>query len=83
MTPETKKQALEKLHAVANKIGYPDKWRDYSSREDRARRRARQFGARRTNSSSHRQIDKDRQAGGPHRMADDAADRERLLRSAR
>jgi endothelin-converting enzyme/putative endopeptidase len=31
MSPETKKQALIKLHAVANKIGYPDKWRDYSS----------------------------------------------------
>jgi len=31
MSPETKKRAIEKLHAVANKIGYPDKWRDYSS----------------------------------------------------
>ncbi|MFL6350314.1 MAG: M13 family metallopeptidase [Bryobacteraceae bacterium] len=31
MGPETKKQALAKLHAVANKIGYPDKWRDYST----------------------------------------------------
>lgn len=31
MTPETKKQALVKLHAVADKIGYPEKWRDYSS----------------------------------------------------
>jgi putative endopeptidase len=31
MGPETKKQALEKLHSVMNKIGYPDKWRDYSS----------------------------------------------------
>jgi putative endopeptidase len=31
MSPETKKQALLKLHAVVNKIGYPDKWRDYSS----------------------------------------------------
>ncbi|HYM12251.1 MAG TPA: M13 family metallopeptidase, partial [Bryobacterales bacterium] len=31
MTPATKKQALLKLHAIANKIGYPDKWRDYSS----------------------------------------------------
>jgi putative endopeptidase len=31
MGPETKKQALEKLHGVVNKIGYPDKWRDYSS----------------------------------------------------
>ena len=31
MTPETKKQAFVKLEAIANKIGYPDKWRDYSS----------------------------------------------------
>jgi putative endopeptidase len=33
MSPETKKKALEKLHAVTNKIGYPDKWRDYSPLE--------------------------------------------------
>jgi endothelin-converting enzyme/putative endopeptidase len=31
MSPQTKKQALVKLRAVTNKIGYPDKWRDYSS----------------------------------------------------
>ncbi|MGB7759500.1 MAG: M13 family metallopeptidase [Bryobacteraceae bacterium] len=31
MTAETRKQALVKLAAIANKIGYPDKWRDYSS----------------------------------------------------
>ena len=31
MTPETKKQALEKLSRIDNKIGYPDKWRDYGS----------------------------------------------------
>jgi endothelin-converting enzyme/putative endopeptidase len=31
MTDETKKMALEKLHAIANKIGYPDQWRDYSA----------------------------------------------------
>jgi putative endopeptidase len=31
MSPETKQQALTKLEAVRNKIGYPDKWRDYSS----------------------------------------------------
>jgi len=31
MTPATREQALIKLHAVTNKIGYPDKWRDYSS----------------------------------------------------
>ncbi|HLW85994.1 MAG TPA: M13 family metallopeptidase [Candidatus Sulfotelmatobacter sp.] len=33
MSPATKPRALEKLHAVANKIGYPDKWRDYSKLE--------------------------------------------------
>jgi predicted metalloendopeptidase len=33
MTPTTKKRALEKLHAIANKIGYPEQWRDYSSLE--------------------------------------------------
>ncbi|MGA8150612.1 MAG: M13 family metallopeptidase [Terriglobales bacterium] len=31
MSPETKDQALTKLAAISNKIGYPDKWRDYSS----------------------------------------------------
>ena len=31
MTPETKKQAIVKLHAITNKIGYPDAWRDYST----------------------------------------------------
>ncbi len=31
MSPQTKQQALAKLHAVTNKIGYPEKWRDYSS----------------------------------------------------
>jgi putative endopeptidase len=31
MSPETKQQALTKLHGIRNKIGYPDKWRDYSS----------------------------------------------------
>ena len=30
MSPETKVKAKEKLHAVADKIGYPDKWRDYT-----------------------------------------------------
>jgi predicted metalloendopeptidase len=31
MTETTKKQALVKLEAIENKIGYPDKWRDYST----------------------------------------------------
>ncbi|HZS27128.1 MAG TPA: M13 family metallopeptidase [Candidatus Angelobacter sp.] len=30
MTEATKKEALIKLAAIRNKIGYPDKWRDYS-----------------------------------------------------
>jgi putative endopeptidase len=30
MTDDTKKQAKIKLQAIRNKIGYPDKWRDYS-----------------------------------------------------
>jgi endothelin-converting enzyme/putative endopeptidase len=33
MSPATKARAKEKLAAVANKIGYPDKWRDYSKLE--------------------------------------------------
>jgi len=33
MGAATKEQALTKLHAIANKIGYPDKWRDYSGLE--------------------------------------------------
>jgi endothelin-converting enzyme/putative endopeptidase len=35
MTPATKKRALEKLAAITNKIGYPEKWRDYRSLEIR------------------------------------------------
>ncbi len=31
MGPDTKKKALEKLSTVNPKIGYPDKWKDYSS----------------------------------------------------
>ncbi|MGZ5113263.1 MAG: M13 family metallopeptidase [Usitatibacter sp.] len=31
MGPASKKQAMAKLKAIVNKIGYPDKWRDYSS----------------------------------------------------
>jgi endothelin-converting enzyme/putative endopeptidase len=33
MSPETKQEALHKLHIIRNKIGYPDTWRDYSALE--------------------------------------------------
>ena len=33
MSANTKQQAIVKLHGMANKIGYPDKWRDYSKLE--------------------------------------------------
>ena len=33
MSPETKQEALRKLHVIRNKIGYPDHWRDYSKLE--------------------------------------------------
>ncbi|HTB99013.1 MAG TPA: M13 family metallopeptidase [Terracidiphilus sp.] len=31
MSADTKVKAKDKLHTVMNKIGYPDKWRDYST----------------------------------------------------
>jgi len=33
MSPETKVSAIEKLHKSKIKIGYPDKWKDYSALE--------------------------------------------------
>ena len=33
MTPDTKKAAVAKLAMIKDKIGYPDKWRDYSKYE--------------------------------------------------
>jgi putative endopeptidase len=31
MSPETEKQAINKLNHIMLKVGYPDKWRDYSA----------------------------------------------------
>ncbi len=53
MSPATKEKALVKLHAIGRKLGYPDKWRDYSAlkivRDSYLRNtlRARQFESRR------------------------------------
>ena len=33
MTDATRVRALEKLHLIANKVGYPERWRDYSAVE--------------------------------------------------
>ncbi|HKD81356.1 MAG TPA: M13 family metallopeptidase [Candidatus Angelobacter sp.] len=33
MSPQTKQQASAKLHAILDKVGYPDRWRDYSTLE--------------------------------------------------
>ncbi len=33
MDEATRARALEKMHAIDNKIGYPDRWRDYSGLE--------------------------------------------------
>ena len=64
MSPETKRAALGKLHSVANKIGYPDRWRDYSSisirRDDFAGNveRARLFESRRQLAKIGRPVDR-------------------------
>ena len=31
MSDQTKQKALAKLHSIRNKVGYPDKWRDYGA----------------------------------------------------
>jgi endothelin-converting enzyme/putative endopeptidase len=36
MTDATKERAMEKLHAIANKVGYPERWRDYSALQVKA-----------------------------------------------
>ena len=78
MSPETRKKALDKLAKFNPKIGYPDKWRDYTALEIRADdllgnvRRATAF-------EIDRRLEQARQAGRPRRMGHDAADRQRLL----
>ena len=81
MSPATKQQALAKLHGMANKIGYPDKWRDYSKLEivrgDELGNveRARQFEFNRELAKIGKPVDRGE-------WEHDSADRERLLRSA-
>jgi len=57
MSAETKAKAKEKLHAIANKIGYPDKWRDYSRLNvERGDALGNALGA--VQFEAHRQLDK-------------------------
>ncbi|HEV7797440.1 MAG TPA: M13 family metallopeptidase, partial [Pyrinomonadaceae bacterium] len=64
MSEPTRKQAIVKLDAFLNKIGYPDKWRDYSSLQvDRGsyvnnRFRANAFGKRRELNKIGKPVDK-------------------------
>ena len=80
MSPETKKQALAKLSTVMPKIGYPDKWRDYSALEITPDSyaenvmRAEAFEARYRLSKLGKPVDR---IG----MAHDSADRECVLQS--
>ncbi|MBF5046557.1 M13 family metallopeptidase [Aggregicoccus sp. 17bor-14] len=66
MGPQTKKQALEKLATFNPKIGYPDKWKDYSSvKVDRAHHwenvvAGRKFAMRDALSTVNRPVDRGR-----------------------
>ena len=81
MTEATKAKAYRKLDAIVDRIGYPDKWRDYSGLEVKrgALRRERPPRERLRGAVRPRQ---DRQADRPRRMGDDSADGERLVQPA-
>jgi putative endopeptidase len=57
MSAQTKVRAKQKLHAVADKIGYPDRWRDYTALEI-VRGDAYGNGVRATQFENRRQISK-------------------------
>ena len=81
MSDTTKQKAYEKLNAIVNNIGYPDKWRDYSTvvikRDDYAGNATR-AGA----FEVQRAVQQDRQAHRPQGLEHDSADGERLLPAA-
>ena len=81
MSPETKKKAKEKISTFDIKVGYPDKWKDYSSvtvtRDayfDDVESASQIPGGR--HDVHHRQ------AGGPRPLGPDASYFRRLLQSA-
>ncbi len=78
MSDETKKAAEEKLAMIRNKIGYPEKWRDYSAlkvkRDDLIGNLHRDAVF-----SAQLQPQQAGQAGGREGVGHDAAHRQRLL----
>ncbi len=72
-----------KLATFTVKIGYPEKWRDYSALEIKPRRPGRQRACARARSNVERELAQARQAGRPDRVGHDAADGQRLLQPAR
>jgi endothelin-converting enzyme/putative endopeptidase len=76
MTDDTRKEALVKLRAVAHKIGYPDRWRDYSrlriARGDALGNSQREHVRLPPERRSHRQARRSRRVGH------DAANRQRV-----
>ena len=82
MSPETKAKALEKLATFNPKIGYPDKWKDYTQGADRPRRLLGERGRGPRSSNVEDDRAPDRQARRPRPLGHDAADLERLLQPA-
>ena len=78
MSDDTKKAAEEKLAMIRNKIGYPEKWRDYSSVKVNRDRPDRQR-APRCRLRPQLQLRQAGQAGGREGVGHDAAHGERLL----
>ncbi len=79
MSAETKAKALDKLSKFTPKIGYPDKWKDYSGGS--TGRPGRQRAARAHPESPPRGREA-RQAGRPRRVVHVAANRQCLLQPA-
>ena len=78
MGPQTKARALEKLSTFNPKIGYPDKWKDYSSVAVRTRR-VLGVGARGAPLRPAGRSRADQQANRSRPLAPDAADLGRVL----
>ncbi len=80
MTDATRAKALAKFARFTQKIGYPDKFRDYSSVKIIRGDLSGQYPARRRLRGPPRNRPR-RPAGGPDRVGHDAANRQRLFQS--